>query len=107
MRDDIEEISLADYRRLTAKLPRKRAKRPPRLDIPRATDVPRDGLTGLIARGWSTRTRNGGAEHQLYQGWGLRLETGWHASQSDACAEAKALERSSLPLARRAVGVGG
>ena len=88
MKTEPEEISLADYRRLTAAQPR-RAKCPPRADIPRAESGPRDGLTTLLRAGWSTRTRNGGAEHQLYQGWGAKLATHWHADQSDACAEAK------------------
>ena len=92
MRTEPEEISLAEFRRLTAKQPR-RAKRPPRADIPRAETQERDGLTTLLVKGWSTRTRNGGAEHQLYQAWGARLETEWHADQSAACAEAKRLQK--------------
>lgn len=92
MKHEPEEITLAEYKRLSAKLPKKRAKKKPKANIPRATDVPRDGLMGLLVRGWSTRTRNGGAEHQLYRG---AQETAWHTDQSAACQEAKLLERSS------------
>ena len=89
MRTKPDEITLADYRRLTAKHPRK-AKKAPRVDIPRADDQPRDGLTALLRRGWSTREDERGA--QLYQNWGKFLSTGWHRSLSDACRAAKALE---------------
>lgn len=86
-----EEIDLATYKRLSAKLPRKKGKKP-RADIPRAASDPRDGLTTLLRAGWSTRTRDGGKEHQLYRG---ALSTQWHADQSDACAEAKEIEKGS------------
>lgn len=90
-----ELIDLATYRRLTAKVPRKakKAKSSASLAIPTAEPAPRDGLTTLLREGWSTRTRDGGREHQLYQSWGAKLETGWYADQSDACTEAKALQR--------------
>lgn len=61
--------------------------------VPRAAGGEGDGLTTLLVAGWSTRTRDGGKEWQLYQSWGARLETGWHADQSDACAEAKRLQK--------------
>jgi hypothetical protein len=95
-RTDPEEIDLATYQRLAAKLPRKRAKRPPRLDIPRAEPTERDGLSGLLRRGWSSRTRNNGTEWQLHEIWGRRRETQWHSDQSLACEEAKRIEREVL-----------
>ena len=90
MKDEPEYIDLATYKRLSAKQPRKRVKRARRIDVPAAGPDPRDGLTTLLRQGWSTRTRNGGTEWQLYQNWAAFLATAWHSDQSLACAEASA-----------------
>lgn len=51
MRDEPIEITLAEYRRLTARQPRKAAKQ--RADIPRAPRDEPTGLTALLVAGWS------------------------------------------------------
>lgn len=84
-----EEIDLATYKRLTAKLPRKRAKRPARLDIPRAEIAERDGLTALIRRGWSVQTPDC-VRYRLYR---PGQDTGLCATAAAACEKARELER--------------
>lgn len=86
MKNEPEEIDIATYRRLSAKLPRKRAKR---ANIPRAEPFERDGLSGLLLRGWSTECNGRG--FRLYK-WG-GVSTGWRETQAEACAEAKRMER--------------
>lgn len=60
--------------------------------VPRAAPFERDGLSTLLALGWSTRCewRGGALQWQLYQ-IGGRM-TAWHLDQSSACEEAKRLE---------------
>jgi hypothetical protein len=68
MRPEPEEIDLATFRRLTARLPRqKRAKRTGALAIPRAAPVERDGLSTMIKRGWSIATEGGERGVRLYR----------------------------------------
>lgn len=87
-RAEPEEIDLATYKRLATKLPRKRAKKT-NLSIPRAEPFERDGLSGLLLRGWCTESNAQG--HRLYKVGGV--STGWFGTQAQACAEAKRLER--------------
>lgn len=91
MRPDVEEIDLATYRRLTASQPRKRAKRQPRADIPRAPADARVGLGPLLKRGWSLA----GNDHyqRLYKIGEPAMDTGECADLGAACDKAKELER--------------
>ena len=86
-----DEITLADYKRLTAAHPR-RAKKAPRADIPRAPRDEPTGLTALLVAGWSTQTPDC-VRYRLYQGWGARLDTGMQPTLKAACDRAKELTK--------------
>lgn len=91
MRKEPDEITLADYRRLTAKQPR-RAKKAPRVDIPRAPRDEPTGLTPLLVAGWSVQSPDC-VRYRLYQCWGARLDTGLCATLKVACDRAKGLAK--------------
>lgn len=88
-----QEISLAEYRRFAAKLPRK-AKRAPRLDIPRAASDERVGLVPLMKRGWSVQSPDC-VKYRLYRINGP--DTGLQPTLKDACDKAKELEKGDVP----------
>ena len=76
--------------RIVAAVARPRAKRPARLDIPRAPASERTGLTPLLVRGWSVDANDSRFRlHQLHTG----LDTGYCADEKAACDKAKELER--------------
>jgi len=80
-----EEITLAEYRRLTST----RTARHARPDIPRAEGGERDGLTALLRRGWSVQSPDC-VHYRLYQFGGA--DTGLCETAALACARARELE---------------
>ena len=89
MKEEPTEITLAEYKRLAAVVPRKRAKKAPRADIPRAPRDEPTGLTALLVRGWSVQSPDA-VRYRLYRG---DLDTGLCETLKQACDEAKRLER--------------
>lgn len=87
MRDEPIEITLAEYRRLTARQPRKAAKQ--RADIPSAPRDEATGLTALMREGWSPQSPDC-VRYRLYR---PGQDTGLCATLKDACDAAKALAR--------------
>ena len=90
VRDEPTEISLAEYRRLTAKQPRKRAKQQRRADIPRAPRDEPTGLTDLLKAGWSPSSPDCVRYRLSNRDIG---DTGLQPTLKDACDVAKALTR--------------
>ena len=90
MRDEPIEITLAEYRRLTAKQPRKRAKQQRRPDIPSAPRDEATGLTALLVAGWSPSSPDC-VQYRLYnRDIG---DTGLQPTLKAACDRAKELSR--------------
>lgn len=90
MRDEPTEITLSEYRRLTAKQPRQRAKQQRRADIPRAPRDEPTGLTALLVAGWSPSTPDSVRYRLSNRDIG---DTGLQPTLKAACDRAKALAR--------------
>ena len=88
MRDEPTEITLAEYRRLTARQPRKAAKQR-RPDIPCAPRDEATGLTALLVAGWSVQSPDC-VQYRLYR---PGQDTGLCDTLKAACDAAKALAR--------------
>lgn len=86
-----QELTIAEYRALTTKGgDRKRQKRSAP-NVPSAAPGPRDGLSTMIARGWSITVESRGTRLYIIGG----VSTEWCEDVAAAVQAAKALERSS------------
>lgn len=83
-----DEITLADYKRLTAMHP----KRPKRGGIPRAEQQERTGLSTLLRAGWSVQSPDG-EKYRLYKIGEPAMDTGLQDSERVACNRAKELSK--------------
>lgn len=84
MRDEPTDITLAEYRRLAAKQPRKRVKH---ADIPSAPRDEATGLTALLKAGWSVQSPDC-VRYRLYR---PGQDTGLCDTLKAACDKAKEL----------------
>lgn len=84
MRTEPEEITLAEYRRLTSGTHKAK-----RANIPRAAPDERVGLTPLLVAGWSVESPDC-VRYRLYQG---ARDTGMCATLKEACEKAKELSK--------------